>query len=169
MKYFVVHFFFSGFSFSFKILPRKICFRSFLPFRTIHSFHLIQALSRLLYIFIYMLYVFHMRAFIWSSLHGASPSRYRSFRQYCAFVISLSSQIPVSRRACIYSERNPRDRETTLEIFPSAYRRRGGAPLWKLGRNWPEFNPGIQFAVVFVPRGANPIDARACTADVFEI
>lgn len=73
-------------------------------------------------------------------------------------------------KACIYSERNPRDRETTLEIFPSAYRRRQRvAPLWKLGRNWPEFNPGIQFAVVFVPRGVNPIDARAYTADVFEI
>lgn len=73
----------------------------------------------------------------------------------------LSSQIPVSPEACIYSERNLRDRETTLEIFPSAYRRRRVAPLWKLGRNWPEFNPGIQFTVVFVPRGVNPIVARA--------
>jgi len=52
-------------------------------------------------------------------------------------------------------------RETAArsKFSPSAYRR--GASLWKLGRNWPEFNPGIQFAVVFVPGGVNPIDARA--------
>jgi hypothetical protein len=52
-----------------------------------------------------------------------------------------------------------------LEIFPiglSARRvaARRGASLWKLGRNWPEFNPGIQFAVVFVPGGVNPTPAR---------
>jgi len=58
-------------------------------------------------------------------------------------------------------------RETVarLKFSPSAYRRRTAArrdaSLWKLGRNWPEFNPGIQFAVVFVPGGVNPIDARA--------
>lgn len=70
-------------------------------------------------------------------------------------------------KACIYSGRNLRARRRAWN-FPiglsggqaggGATRR--GASLWKLGRNWPEFNPGIQFAVVFVPRGVNPIDAR---------
>lgn len=45
--------------------------------------------------------------------------------------------------------------------FSHAYRWRCVTSLWKLGQNWPEFNPGIQFAVVFVLRGVNPIDARA--------
>jgi len=83
--------------------------------------------------------------------------------QYSAFVVSFSLQVPVSCRgceACIYLKRNFWDHETTLEIFASAYRRRRFTPLWKLGRNWPEFNPGIQFSVVFVPRVVNPIDAH---------
>lgn len=82
------------------------------------------------------------------SLCGASP-----YRQYSAYIALIAN---TSRGACIYSERKLRDRLK----FSYRLRRRCVAPLWKLGRNWPEFNPGIQFAVVFVPREVNPIDAR---------
>jgi len=128
---------------------------------------LFKQFLRLLYVFIYLLYIFVSFISLWSFPIAISTISTIVCFRYIAFIANTC--VAWSMWGMYLLGKNPTRSRDGAWNFPSTYRRRRDAPLWKLGRNWPEFNPGIQFTVVFVPRGVNPIVAHVCMADVFEI
>lgn len=120
---------------------RTILFRSFSP-QTIVHIHAATCVCA----------DFHEARF-----HGASVSRLSTIPTILASVIFLSSRIPVATRRATQSVylRGKKFRASARLKFShrliAAGARARPRRLWKLGRNWPEFNPGIQFASSLCP------------------